>query len=186
MPLGKDDPLRLSFVVSLFILLIKSRTDPLAMEEGGAPDDGFLAASALSPTLVTSPDFLSTPTMDQGLGLGNGLGLGGAVSGDVDSSLIILPVFVVIVDLGLASGEGEDFFSKFENFEERKPSMEPPAPPLRSLLSFLSISLSSPLFDLSLVAVANSLVGEVRLAAKPVDLLVVRKKSNKSTHTGNN
>ena len=177
MPLGKDDPLRLSFVVSLFILLIKSRTDPLAME-GGAPDDGFLAASALSPTLVTSPDFLSTPTMDQGLGLGNGLGLGGAVSGVVDSSLLIIPVFVVIVDLGLASGEGEDFFSKFENFEERKPSMEPP--PLRSL-SFLSISLSSPLFDLSLVAVANSLVGEVRLAAKPVDLLVVREKSNKST-----
>ena len=181
MPLGKDDPLRLSFVVSLFILLIKSRTDPLAMEEGGAPDDGFLAASALSPTLVTSPDFLSTPTMDQGLGFGNGLGLGGAVNG-VDSSLI--PVFAVIVDLGLASGEGDDFFSKFENFEERKPSMEPPL--LRSL-SFLSISLSSPLFDLSLVAAANSLVGEVRLAAKPVDLLVVRRRKKEAIkHTENN
>ena len=35
----------------------------------------------------------------------------GAVNG-VDSSLI--PVFAVIVDLGLASGEGDDFFSKFE------------------------------------------------------------------------
>ena len=183
MPLGNDDPFRLSFVVSLFILLIKSRTDPLAMA-GAAPDDaGFLAASALSApaTLVTSPDFLSTPTMDQGLGFGNGLGLGGAVNG-VDSSLI--PVFAVIVDLGLASGEGDDFFSKFDNFEERKPSMEPPL--LRSL-SFLSISLSSPLFDLSLVAAANSLVGEVRLAAKPVDLLVVRRRKKEAIkHTENN
>ena len=53
---------------------------------------------------------------------------------------------------------------------ERRPSIDPP---LMSV-SFFSASLSSPLFDLSLLVVANSLVGEVKLAAKPVDLLVVK------------
>ena len=59
---------------------------------------------------MTSPDFRSTPTIDQGLGLGRGLGLG--PTGGEASSLLLL---AGNADLGLASGEGEDFFSRLPN-----------------------------------------------------------------------
>ena len=69
-PRGKLEPFFLLSPAfwSLFILFIISRTD-LGLSLGTV---GF---SVLS-TLVTSPDFRSTPTMDQGRGLGRGLGLG--------------------------------------------------------------------------------------------------------------
>ena len=106
-------------------------------------------------TLVTSPDFLSTPTMDQGRGLGKGLGFGPAKCGGVVSS-------VLGIVLGLASGEGVAFFSKLVNFEDLSPTMDP----LGSSFLLSSGSLGVEV----VIGVANSLVGEVKLAAKPVDL----------------
>ena len=90
--------------------------------------------------------------------MGKGLGLGPKLVGELSS------VVVVVVWRGLASGEGEVFFSKLVNFEERRPRMEPPLP----LVSFLSKT-SSPLLERSFGA--NSLVGEVKLAASPVVLI---------------
>ena len=117
---------------------------------------------------MTSPDFRSTPTMDQGLGLGRGLGLG--PTGGEDSSLLLT---AGNADLGLASGEGEDFFSRLVNFVDLRPRIEPLAPgvvvvPMLDLDSFSMVS--SPLFERSLGE--NSLVGEVKFAANPVDLKI--------------
>lgn len=121
--------------------------------------------SPLLITLVTSPDFRSTPTIDQGLGLGRGLGLG--PTGGEDSSMLLCGK----ADLGLASGEGEDFFSRLVNLLDRGPSMEPPPLLPVAVAVFVSFSMvSSPLFERSFGA--NSLVGDVKLAAKPVDLKI--------------
>jgi len=74
----------LSPTPALFILLIMSRTElflpapvvvPLEVPVV-SPDAAELELLLAPATEVTSPDFLSTPTMDQGLGLGSGLGLG--------------------------------------------------------------------------------------------------------------
>ena len=64
---------------------------------------------------------------------------------------------------GLASGEGDAFLSKL-NLVDLKPTMDP----LGSSLGFSSISLG---VDVVIGAAENSLVGEVKFAAKPVDLL---------------
>ena len=168
-PRGSDPPFRFptSLPASLFILLIMSRTDETfalfglsAVDAADATADDFSLV-----TLVISPDFRSTPTMDQGLGFGKGLGLIPRVGGDSSG------LFEVIFDLGLASGEGEAFFSRLANFEDLRPTMEPP-PEVddfgvdKSLLSLRcgwSIGSTESLGE-------NSFVGEVRLAARPVDL----------------
>jgi len=186
-PLGKDETFLLTSVeavevTSLFMLFIRSRTEaPL----GFSPATGFSTLSPLLVTLVTSPDFRSTPTMDQGRGLGRGLGLG-PTGGEDPSSLGLLPLPVLLVpktaaaalgaagraDLGLASGDGEDFFSRLVNFVDRRPRIEPPpldgaTVVLEFVVSLISM-VSSPLFDRDFGE--NSLVGEVKFAARPVDL----------------
>ncbi len=68
------------------MLLIKSLTelflaaDDAATEDANDPAaaaDGFDDEEESEDTDVTSPDFLSTPTMDHGRGLGRGFGLAG-------------------------------------------------------------------------------------------------------------
>ena len=127
--------------------------------------------------------------MDQGRGLGRGLGLG-PTGGEDPSSFGLLPLPALLVpktaaaalgaagraDLGLASGEGEDFFSRLVNFVDRRPRIEPPPPPLDGatvvlvfVVSFISM-VSSPLFDRDFGE--NSFVGDVKFAARPVDLKI--------------
>ena len=150
-------------------------------------DKLLLTLSPLLVTLVTSPDFRSTPTMDQGRGLGRGLGLG-PTGGEDPSSLGLLPLPALLVpktaaaalgaagraDLGLASGDGEDFFSRLVNFVDRRPRIEPPpldgaTVVLAFVVSFISM-VSSPLFDRDFGE--NSFVGDVKFAARPVDLKI--------------
>lgn len=134
---------------------------------------------ALSPptTDVSSPDFRSTPTIDQGLGLGRGLGFGRPVT--LFSMLLVngavVGATVVVVDVVRGFGSGDvPLVSPDENLEARRPTMEP--------------------FNSSLLVVggggawvAISFVGEVRLATSPVDLLFLwfseeKDKNNISTN----
>lgn len=138
------------------MLLMRSRTEaPLGFSAEPPAAVGLVLFSLLV-TLVTSPDLRSTPTIDQGRGFGKGLGFAAKLL-DVESSLEML-------ERGLASGDGEFFLSNLPYLVERRPTIEPP------LSSFFSM-VSSPLLDLSFV-VGNSLVGEVKLAANPVDLKI--------------
>ncbi len=106
--------------------------------------------SALPPiTEVSSPDFLSTPTMDQGRGLGRGFGLGGP------SPPLTLD-FVPSADpdeATLEDGLG------VENLVARNPTMEPPL-----AVGDVAEPLSSPAQGL------RSDVGDDRDPARPVDL----------------
>ena len=118
----------------------------------------------LSPptTDVSSPDFRSTPTIDQGLGLGRGLGFGRAVtlfSMLLDDGVGATVVVVVEVVRGFGSGD-VPLVSPDVNLEARRPTMEP---------------FNSSLFVVGGGAgVAISFVGEVRFATSPVDLLFLR------------
>ena len=152
---------------SLFILLIISRTD-LGLSLGAV----IVGCFSLVSTLVTSPDLRSTPTIDQGRGLGRGLGLGLKwlllVTGG--SSTAVEVGKVLVDDRGLASGEGEAFFSRL-NLDDLKPTMDP--------LGCSSFACFSSMMSLGVEVVIgeaeNSLVGEVKLAAKPVDLLIQKR-----------
>ena len=113
--------------------------------------------------------------MDQGRGLGRGLGLG--PTGGEASSVGLLPLPAAAAgraDLGLASGDGEDFFSRLVNFVDRRPRIEPPPLDGATVVLVFVVSLismvSSPLFDRDFGE--NSLVGEVKFAARPVDLKI--------------
>ena len=148
---------------SLFILLIISRTDL------GLSLETVVVCFSLVSTLVTSPDLRSTPTIDQGRGLGRGLGLGLkwvlGTAGEGVLSSAAAEVGKVLVLRGLASGDGEAFFSKL-NLVDLKPTMDPLG---SSVFGFSSISLG---VEVVIGEAENSLVGEVKLAAKPVDLLI--------------
>ena len=147
---------------SLFILLIISRTDL------GLSLETVVGCFSLVSTLVTSPDLRSTPTIDQGRGLGRGLGLGLKwllVTGGEGVLSSAAEVGKVLVLRGLASGDGEAFFSKL-NLVDLKPTMDPLG---SSVFGFSSISLG---VEVVMGEAENSLVGEVKLAAKPVDLLI--------------
>ena len=172
---GKELPFRLAdselvllpppelLVSFLFILLIKSLTEDFF---GPLPDDFssfldlFVVSSLLSLTTdVISPDFLSTPTIDQGRGLGKGLGLGPKLSTN--------------------GGEPLSWDPPAENVEALSPTMDPP-PPLVGVEDVVVIEAGEVLdSDLELlleeevessVAAGNSLVGDVKLLANPVDL----------------
>ena len=97
-PLGKELPFfrtnpsvgvpsALVPVPALFMLLIMSRTElflPASPEaEVVTEPEVVLFVSPLPLTEVISPDFRSTPTIDQGRGFGRGLGFGAEVAGEI-------------------------------------------------------------------------------------------------------
>ena len=111
-------------------------------------------------TDVISPDLRSTPTIDQGLGLGNGLGL-----------TPWCPDSEVRTVRGLTSGD-------LPNLEARRPTMDPP---------------SGSGSDLDVVEVLmvedggddeNSVVGDVKFPANPVDLLFCKPNSRREKREG--
>ena len=65
--------------------------------------------------------------MDQGRGFGKGLGLGPPLK--FKCGLVFSISCPLGLDLGLASGDGDDFFSRLANFDVRRPTMEPPPDP---------------------------------------------------------
>ena len=109
-------------------------------------------------TEVISPDFLSTPTIDQGRGLGKGLGLPAArEDGLPESSLLLLA----------SSFVGE------ENLADLKPKMEPEeAVGVDLSVTERLLLLSSKLSDFD---GTNSLDGDVNDPARPVDLISVKR-----------
>ena len=218
-PLGREFPFLLTnpsvgvlsalFSPTLFMLLIRSLTELfrdaaalLAVAAGTSPGladlpsrlgpSVELSPEVAPPTVVISPDFRSTPTMDQGRGLGSGLGLAVVGVTPAPLSLGLTP------SLFEASGDEEEFPVKDEeNLEALNPTIDPPppAPPLpgftvdESLVSNLLHDLSSMPLDKFLQAapedakldvavpdevavaeVANSFVGDFKFPASPVDL----------------
>ena len=73
---------------------------------------------------------------------------------------------------GLASGEGDAFLPSKLNLLDLKPTMDPLGCSSLGFSSVISLGV-----EVVIGAAENSLVGEVKLAAKPVDLLKLRKKS---------
>ena len=91
---------------------IMSRTELFLPTPADAGTSSFCSAVESLTTEVSSPDFRSTPTIDQGRGFGRGFGFGGQTGS-----------FVPVVR-GFGSGdvpaERPD-----ENFDARRPTMEP-------------------------------------------------------------
>lgn len=137
----------------LFMLLIRSRTVLFLLPEGVTVDPVeeelfSLIGDCESPkTDVISPDFLSTPTIDQGRGLGKGLGL----RGPMVSAAVTEETFVAARALG--SGDVPPVMLG-KNFVARSPTMDP-----------LGSSLETDVTD-GLI----SAVGDVRFPTNPVDL----------------
>ena len=170
----------------MFMLLIMSRTELLREEEAAAAElvaaaegaAGFLSSALL--TAVTSPDFLSTPTMDHGRGLGSGLGLGtpdrgegvsppaavAAAEGELELGFVDAGLELVVALLLLLEAI-EDV-----NLVDLRPTMEPWWVPamLPSLLALLPLSSEEDLLLPMLLTLVMSEVGEVSVPARPVDL----------------
>lgn len=120
----------------------------------------FSASAVVFITDVTSPDFLSTPTMDHGRGFGRGFGLGTpAIAG-----------CSVISDDG--SDDKFDDGREVENFVALRPTIEPPlavgevagTPPPTTPTDELSSAAQGP----------TSVVGDVSDPTRPVDLILGR------------
>ena len=159
-------------VPPLFMLLIMSRTELLRPTDGPpevkcCDDSGFdsfpVLPELLSPTTeVSSPDFRSTPTIDQGLGLGRGFGFGGHIKVSLLDEVVVVVVIDDVDVRGFGSGE-VPADRPGENFEARSPTIDP----------FISSLPDSTNFDVGGEGVV-SVVGEVRFATRPVDLIFFR------------
>ena len=180
---------------TLFMLFIMSLTE-LFLEAAPADVVGcscffsFSCSAALLPTAVISPDFRSTPTMDQGRGLGSGLGLGTPPRGEGVSAEaegeFELGDAAAAAAAGLELGVEDDAFvvvfvdeepREEVNLVDRSPTMEPwgaaaAAAVVPSLLVLSSVVLAA-LLPLRLLTLENSVVGDVREPARPVDLYSV-------------
>ncbi len=146
----------------MFILLIRSRTLLFLLPEGVTvdPDDEALISLTTLPegcespkTDVISPDFLSTPTIDQGRGLGKGLGLRGPIVSVIVPEEVFEAAGEMTLALALGSGDVPPvMFGK--NLFALRPTIDP-----------LGSS-----FDNDVAEGFISAVGDVRLPTNPVDL----------------
>jgi len=143
----------------LFMLFIRSRT-VLFLPPDGVTESTLLAgfpADCESPrTVVSSPDFLSTPTIDQGRGLGKGFGLRGPKFSDAEG---MLGAAEIALERVLGSGEVPPGMLG-ENLFVLRPTMDP---------------LGSSFGTTDTVGVFSE-VGDVRFPTNPVDLYNYRKK----------
>ena len=115
----------------------------------------FAASAVVFITDVTSPDFLSTPTMDHGRGLGRGFGLGTPATAG----------WSVLSDD--CSEDKLDEGLEVENLVALRPTMEPP-------LAVGEVAGTPPPTRTGALSSAASVVGDVSDPASPVDLFLGR------------